>query len=579
MTTLWWRVAAPAALLVLAATARPAAAGPATNPAEATVFIRVSGDLRTEFTELFKEPIEKHDVDLATGSGFVVTPSGYVITNAHVIAGGDVTPRGRSDVRMTMEVRRVDVLLPSDAGGRAAEASVVAVDPDLDLAVLAVNGELPFLQLGDSDALDRSQPITVWGYPFGGRLELGRSAPGTVPRVSTTRGSIGAVRTDDAGAPRYLQTDAAVNPGNSGGPMIDAEGFVVGVVELKLQGADRIGYGIPVNLAKDFLEAHGLGSSLPSRRLHAGGLQAIRGKRMSIALPDGMDDVSPRRLVCASAAAPDEIALVIDRVYSPLALGVLEQRLLSGSALGGPAATARAPAKPGLFGEAEGIIGSARGGGGEKGTDDLEYAIVDLGREKLVARFVGPTAAVAFNRSILRASLRSLEGERLLTAEVAGPFSARFEMVALDVPDAPAVPLPSGWVREPGTPSAIRGLSEPDASVAASPEGDFTVSLQASWWRGAALAPEAAAAARSGRRGSLGPASYAVTSDRLGVPYAVEGVFLSAGGGLLQLEIAAPVAKPPVPELLSAWVKATSARAESGCAEPPPARSAASHGR
>jgi hypothetical protein len=102
--------------------------------------------------------------------------------------------------------------------------------------------------------------------------------------------------------------------------------------------------------------------------------------------------------------------------------------------------------------------------------------------------------------------------------------------------------------------------------VAASPEGDFTVSLQASWWRAAALAPEAAAE-REGPRSATDPAAYAVSRDRLGVPYTVEGTFVAAGAGLLQLEMAVPTAKRAFLEgLFKSWVQ--------GARHPPRAASA-----
>jgi S1-C subfamily serine protease len=548
-------------ILALAPASEAAGGAPAARATEATAFIRVRGDVRAEYTELFKEPREIHDVEIATGSGFVVSPAGYVLTNQHVIAGGEVTPpRGQTGVRMTLEVTKIEVVLPSESGGvRSFAASVEVVDPELDLAVLAVGAELPFLHMGDSDVLESGQPVTVWGFPFGGKLELGKTAAVEVPRVSTTRGLIGAIRTDDAGAPRYLQTDAAINPGSSGGPMLDADGFVVGLVELKLRGGVGIGFGIPINIVKDFLEAHGLGPSLPSRRLRAGGLQAVRGKRLSLALPDGMDDVSPHRLQCASGEAADEIALRVDRVFSPLALPRLESALLAGQAFESFASEPKAQARPVGFGDFQGLVGWARGGTAESGTRDVEYVIVDLGREKLVARYVGPTPAVAFNRGVLRASLHGLEAERLLTAEIQAPPAPRLEPVAVFGPAGPELPFPVGWVREPETGSASRKVPPPDAVVSASPDGDFTVSLRASWWRARPATPQDAAAARSPTRGAMGRPSYAFTGERLGVDYTTEGVFLALGDGLVQLEVDVPTAKRPfLQDLFTAWVKAAS---------------------
>ena len=81
-----------------------------------------------------------------------------------------------------------------------------------------------------------------------------------------TRGSVSAARSDDAGNTAYLQTSATVNPGNSGGPMVDEDGYVLGVVRLKLRDADGIGFAIPINAVKDFLALSGYDQLLPVER-------------------------------------------------------------------------------------------------------------------------------------------------------------------------------------------------------------------------------------------------------------------------------------------------------------------------
>ncbi|HSB61695.1 MAG TPA: trypsin-like peptidase domain-containing protein, partial [Vicinamibacteria bacterium] len=391
---------------------------------------------------------------------------------------------------------------------------------------------------GDSDALEVGQPVTAWGFPLGRAVEVGRG-PGhaAAPRVAASPGSVAALRADDEADPRYIQTDATLNPGNSGGPLVDEDGYVAGVVRMKLTRADRVGYAIPVNLAKDFLEAH-VPFVLPSR-LRLGPMQSFDWKGLRLRVPEAMGDNSAVRVRWDSGGTADEVSLVIDRVASPWTAGDLEAYLLAGG-FGGP----RAAPRPRLraAGRARDRFGSARGA--EAG---LEYAVLDLGREKLVARFAGPQAAVAYNRAAMHQALESLEADPLLSAEVAAPLAVRLEPVPVSHPRAPAVALPAGWTREgvyaPGTP----GLPPPESGAAASPPGDFTVACRALWWEAARLSPPQAR-------------TYRLREDRLGVAYEVEGLFLPLGSGLLQLEVQVPHDKLGfVQGLLPAWRTAVEA--------------------
>jgi hypothetical protein len=307
---------------------------------------------------------------------------------------------------------------------------------------------------------------------------------------------------------------------------------------MKLVKADRVGFAIPVNLAKDFLEAH-VASVLPPR-LHLGPMQSFDWKGLRLRVPEGMRDDSRVRLRWDAGGAPEEVALVIDRVASPWSAADLEAHLLAGG-FGGPRTVPR-PRKR-AAGRPRDRLGSARGGEAE-----LEYAVVDLGGEKVIARFLGPSLVVAYNRSVLRRALESLEAERLLSAEVAAPLVVRLEGVSLPDPRAPAVVLPADWTREGASGSDPPVLPEADAGAAASPEGDFTVVCRALWWQTAGASPEQAAR------------SYRLRENRLGVVYEVDGTFLPLGGGLLQLEVQAPEAKSRfVESVLPAWREAVAA--------------------
>ncbi len=523
----------------------------------ATVFIRVVGDVRVEVDRGWKQIIEKPDVEIGTGSGFLVSPTGPVVTNHHVVTGEDltVTIEGQP-VRVNLVVKRIDVLLPeAGAGsGRRFTAAVDAASPELDLALLSVTGaDLPFLPLGDSDALEPGQPVEALGYPMGRAVEVARSlAVDAAPEVTLSRGTVTALRSGDQGDRRFVQTDAVINPGNSGGPLLDAEGYVVGVVRMKLRQASGLGFAIPVNQVKDFLEASGQEPVFPGRRLRLGPLHALPGKGLRLRMPEGWDDSSPARLRVKAGAPPEGPDFLVDRGATPRSLAELEASLRSGHGFpefaGGEAGRSQAIDLSGL----PGLMGSVAGSAPREGQPlRMEYAILDLGREKLVARYVGPPALVAFNRSVIRDSLRSLEADPLLTAELRSAPRVALEPAAFPQPGSPAFVLPAGWTREATPPRRCRSLGRPDAFLAGSPEGDFTVALRAAWWRQGAIP----GASCSWTAGSRGASSYALPGERMGAPLSTEGTFVARDGGLWQLEVEAPPGKLPyVADLFRAWI-------------------------
>ena len=526
-----------------------AAARPA-DPATGTVFIRVTGDVLTDYVRGWKQQKAQRDVQIATGTGFLVSPEGYVLTNRHVVAGGEITTarqRQEQEPRARSEVKRIEIVLPAGdgAGERAFAASVIADDPRLDLALLSVPGlDLPWLPLGDSDALNLGESVTAWGFPLGQAVEVGRTEEevgrpeqeDVAPEVAASPGSVAALRLDGEGEARYIQTDATLNPGNSGGPLVDEDGYVVGIVRMKLAAGDHVGFAIPVNLAKDFVEAHAP-AGLPAR-LRLGSLQSFEWKGLRLRLPDGMADVSPSRLRWSSGGGADEVSLIVDRVASPWSVVGLEGHLLAGG-FGEPASTPRRRRPP--SGRARDRFGAALGE-----PIALEYAVLDLGRERLVARFVGPPLAVAYNRSVLRRSLESLEADRLLTAEVAAPVLVRMEHAALTHPRAPAIYLPTGWGRETAEGTGLSQRGPADAGVASSPEGDFTVVCRTLWWE-----------TKEAPSGPAEPASYRRREERLGVAYEIEGAFFPFGPGLLQIEFQEPEVKAKFIEgLFASWRKA-----------------------
>src|SRR5262249_55026132 len=223
----------------------------ATSPDDAAVFVRIAGSIHAEIDEFgTKRTVDLDRVEIGTGSGFVISPYGYVITNDHVVNETETIRitriRGFQEAKITLRTSRIDVCFQPQAvaaHGLATgcfAATVTASDPALDLAILFIGGSnLPYIALGDSHIVTSGLPVDALGYPLGRDVEVGRSANASdlVPSVSMTQGAVSAVRTDDTGLKRYLQISNSVNPGNSGGPLLDRDGFAVGVIRMRLTTA------------------------------------------------------------------------------------------------------------------------------------------------------------------------------------------------------------------------------------------------------------------------------------------------------------------------------------------------------
>jgi serine protease Do len=172
-----------------------------------------------------------------SGSGVIVDPAGFIITNAHVVAGAR-----RIQVLIPpapeLQTSRSSILKPR---GRLLGAQVSGIDVETDLAVLKVAGEnLPFCPLGDSDTLKQGQVVMALGSPFGLQNSV------TLGVVSAT-----ARQLRDQDRMIYIQTDASINPGNSGGPLINTKGEVIGINTFILSqsgGNQGLGFAAPSNI-------------------------------------------------------------------------------------------------------------------------------------------------------------------------------------------------------------------------------------------------------------------------------------------------------------------------------------------
>ena len=168
-----------------------------------------------------------HEEARASGSGVIVDPTGYILTNNHVIE----------------DAAEISVRL-SDA--RKFTARLVGHDPKTDLAVLKIEAAapLPAAELGDSDHLRVGQWAIAIGNPFG----LDRTV--TVGIVSATARTRVGVATYES----FIQTDASINPGNSGGPLLNLDGQVIGINTAIVASGQGIGFSIPVNMAKEVMQ-------------------------------------------------------------------------------------------------------------------------------------------------------------------------------------------------------------------------------------------------------------------------------------------------------------------------------------
>jgi serine protease Do len=198
--------------------------------------MRVPDELRgTPFEDFFGfggMPQGQPRAQMASGSGFIISSDGYILTNNHVV-----------DNATTVKVTLTDK--------REYTAKVVGRDPNTDVAVIKIDGkELPTVRLGNSDALQVGDWVLALGYP----MQLGETV--TAGIVSAKGKNIGIMQqNDEAQAPleHFIQTDAAINPGNSGGPLIDLNGAVVGInTAIASETGTYSGYGfsVPIRLAK-----------------------------------------------------------------------------------------------------------------------------------------------------------------------------------------------------------------------------------------------------------------------------------------------------------------------------------------
>lgn len=183
------------------------------------------------FKRFFGQGMRKQEEkpEIAGGSGVIVQADGTILTNNHVIK----------------DATKITVVLND---GREFEANILGTDPDTDLAILKIDeSNLPFLELGNSDALEIGNLVFAIGSPFA--LE-----------ASLTHGVVSALQRRDLGITsfdNFIQTDAAINPGNSGGPLLNTKGEVIGIntaIFSRSGGYMGIGFAIPSNIVSHVMD-------------------------------------------------------------------------------------------------------------------------------------------------------------------------------------------------------------------------------------------------------------------------------------------------------------------------------------
>jgi len=198
---------------------------------ETTVRVRSSNPFSNDpfFRDFFGDSLrDQTQVETGVGTGTIITDSGYILTNYHVVEGAD------------------SVLVKLVGSNKPLAAKVVGYDDQLDLAVLKINasGKLPVLPLGNSDSTRVGEWVIAIGNPYGLDHTVTAGVISAKERPITIEGRQ---------YKNLIQTDAAINPGNSGGPLLNLNGEVIAINTAVNVQAQGIGFAIPINTAKDVL--------------------------------------------------------------------------------------------------------------------------------------------------------------------------------------------------------------------------------------------------------------------------------------------------------------------------------------
>ncbi len=161
--------------------------------------------------------------DVGQGTGFIITNDGYIVTNAHVLSGGRI-------------------IQAIDYNQNTINADFIGYDGTLDIALLKIPGTYERLELQDSDDIQIGEKVIAIGNPLG-------------LQFSVSQGIVSGIhRTGPNGMDAYIQTDAALNPGNSGGPLVNKEGKVIGINNFKIGSGESLGFALESNYIKSAVD-------------------------------------------------------------------------------------------------------------------------------------------------------------------------------------------------------------------------------------------------------------------------------------------------------------------------------------
>jgi S1-C subfamily serine protease len=186
-------------------------------------FAELKSSVSEDFSDIIDNSIESVvtvKTNIGQGTGFIITKDGFIITNAHVLSGGKTVE--------TLNYEQQEI-----------KTSFIGYNADLDLALLKITGEYTPLRFANSDNVEIGEKVIAIGNPLG-------------LQFSVSQGIVSAIhREGPNGLPAYIQTDAALNPGNSGGPLIDTNGRVIGINNFKSSSGESLGFALESNYIID----------------------------------------------------------------------------------------------------------------------------------------------------------------------------------------------------------------------------------------------------------------------------------------------------------------------------------------
>ena len=160
--------------------------------------------------------------DVGQGTGFLIHEQGYVITNAHVLSGGTK-------------------LVVQDYEQNNFETAFIGYNSEFDIALLKISGDFKKLELDDSDQIQTGEKVIAIGNPLGLQFSVSEGIVSAIHRIGLNN------------VEAYIQTDAALNPGNSGGPLINKDGKVIGINNFKISGGESLGFALESNYIQNIV--------------------------------------------------------------------------------------------------------------------------------------------------------------------------------------------------------------------------------------------------------------------------------------------------------------------------------------